>query len=89
MQHFREGFNRHSQTLSWTTVLEELEKLCQDSGDSAQSVGASVEEAGGTTAAHYRALVEGSSDLIYILDKEGVFTFANKESERLLGYTPE
>ena len=70
-------------------LLEELEKLRQNSGDSAQSVGASVGEAGGTTAAHYRALVEGSSDLIYILDKEGVFTFANKESERLLGYTPE
>lgn len=70
-------------------MLKELVKLRQNSGDSAQSVGASVEGAGVTTATHYRALVEGSSDLIYILDKDGMFTFANKESERLLGYTPE
>jgi PAS domain S-box-containing protein len=39
--------------------------------------------------ARYRALVEGSSDFIYVLDKEGRFTFANREIESLLGYTPE
>ena len=39
--------------------------------------------------AKYRALVEGSSDLIYVLDKDGCFTFANRELENLLGYTPE
>ena len=39
--------------------------------------------------ARYRALVEGSSDFIYVLDKEGYFTFANGESERLLGYPPQ
>ena len=36
--------------------------------------------------AKYRALVEGSSDFIYVLDKDGRFTFANREVENLLGY---
>jgi PAS domain S-box-containing protein len=39
--------------------------------------------------AKYRALIEGSSDFIYVLDKEGCFTFANQEVENLLGYTPD
>lgn len=39
--------------------------------------------------AKYRALIEGSTDFIYVLDKEGYFTFANQEVENLLGYTPE
>lgn len=39
--------------------------------------------------AKYRNLVEGSSDLIYILDAEGRFSFANKEVGRLLGYAPD
>jgi PAS domain S-box-containing protein len=39
--------------------------------------------------AKYRALVEGSSDLIYILDPEGRFTFANPAIARLLGYSPD
>jgi PAS domain S-box-containing protein len=39
--------------------------------------------------AKYRALIEGSSDFIYVLDKDGHFTFANGEVEHLLGYSPE
>lgn len=39
--------------------------------------------------AKYRALIEGSSDFIYVLDKEGRFIFANREVEHLLGYSPE
>lgn len=39
--------------------------------------------------AKYRALVEGSSDLIYILDPQGRFLFANAEIARLLGYSPD
>jgi len=39
--------------------------------------------------AKYRALVEGSTDFIYVLDKDGYFTFANSEVEHLLGYQPE
>ncbi len=39
--------------------------------------------------AKYRALIEGSSDFIYVLDKDGHFTFANREVEHLLGYSPE
>ena len=39
--------------------------------------------------ARYRALIEGSSDFIYVLDSEGNFTFANSESGHLLGYDPE
>jgi len=39
--------------------------------------------------AKYRALIEGSSDFIYVLDKDGRFTYANHEVEHLLGYSPE
>lgn len=39
--------------------------------------------------ARYRALVEGSSDFIYVLNPEGYFSFANAEVGHLLGYTPE
>ncbi|MFH1571064.1 MAG: PAS domain S-box protein [Gemmatimonadota bacterium] len=39
--------------------------------------------------ARYRALVEGSSDFIYVLDRGGHFTFANTEISHLLGYAPE
>ncbi len=37
----------------------------------------------------YRSLVENSSDLIYVLDDRGLFTFVNKEVVRLLGYKLE
>ena len=37
--------------------------------------------------AKYRALIEGSTDFIYVLDKDGYFIFANQEVENLLGYT--
>jgi len=37
--------------------------------------------------ARYRALVEGSSDFIYVLDTEGHFSFANAEVGHLLGYS--
>ena len=39
--------------------------------------------------AKYRALVEGSSDFIYVLDADGCFTYANREAVHLLGYDPE
>lgn len=39
--------------------------------------------------ARYRALVEGSSDFIYVLDPEGHFSFANTEVGHLLGYSPD
>ncbi len=39
--------------------------------------------------ARYRALAEGSSDFIYVLDPEGRFSFANPELGRLLGYSPD
>ena len=35
--------------------------------------------------ARYRALIEGSSDFIYVLDSDGNFTFANAEIGNLLG----
>ena len=38
--------------------------------------------------ARYRALIEGSADFIYLLDSDGMFTFANSEVGRLLGYDP-
>lgn len=39
--------------------------------------------------ARYRALVEGSSDFIYILDQEGRFVFANGRCEELLDVRSE
>ena len=39
--------------------------------------------------ARYRSLVEGSSDFIYVLDRDGSFTFANAEIGHLLGYAPD
>ena len=39
--------------------------------------------------ARYRSLVEGSSDFIYVLDRDGNFTFANTEIGHLLGYAPD
>lgn len=39
--------------------------------------------------ARYRALVEGSSDFIYVLDPDGNFSFANAEVGHLLGYSPD
>ena len=39
--------------------------------------------------ARYRALVEGSSDFLYVLDPDGHFTFANAEAGHLLGYSPD
>lgn len=35
----------------------------------------------------YRAIVENSNDLIWILDKNGNFTFINKKAEEISGYT--
>ncbi len=37
----------------------------------------------------YRAIVENSNDLIWILDKNGNFTFINKKAEEISGYNPE
>ncbi len=34
----------------------------------------------------YRDLVENSMDLIFVLDREGKFVFANSQSEEMLGY---
>ncbi|MFP6592600.1 MAG: PAS domain-containing protein, partial [Candidatus Latescibacterota bacterium] len=39
--------------------------------------------------ARYRALVEGSSDFICVLDPEGHFSFVNAEVGHLLGYSPD
>lgn len=37
----------------------------------------------------YRGIVDNSSDFIFIVDRQGNFSFANKESERFLGHKPE
>jgi two-component system NtrC family sensor kinase len=37
----------------------------------------------------YRGIVDNSSDLIFIIDREGNFSFVNKESEKFLGCKPE
>lgn len=37
----------------------------------------------------YRAILDNSSDVIYILDNDGIFNFVNREAENILGYKPE
>jgi len=37
----------------------------------------------------YRFISENANDLIFILDREGKFLYANESYKRLLGYTPE
>ena len=59
------------------------------SSDSSQDTSRGNRSASDFTAAKYRDLIEGSSDFIYVLDREGCFIFANSEVEHLLGYTPE
>ena len=67
-------------------LIEEVEALRQrlkvlEGQDTARELAVSE--------ARYRALVEGSSDFIYVLDPDGKFTFANAEIGHLLGYSPE
>jgi PAS domain S-box-containing protein len=38
---------------------------------------------------YYRALIENSVDLIFILDAEAIITFISPSIERVLGYSPE
>jgi len=38
---------------------------------------------------HFRALIENSSDLIAVLDGEGILQFQSPSSERILGYRPQ
>jgi PAS domain S-box-containing protein len=64
-------------------------KPASDAGsEPAQSDSVALQELA-LSEARYRALVEGSSDFIYVLDPDGCFIFANNEIEHLLGYSPE
>ena len=36
----------------------------------------------------YQALIEGSSDMIAVLDPDGTFTYVSPSSQRILGYAP-
>ena len=62
-----------------------------DTGDSpgAASPGDRALQELALSEARYRALVEGSSDFIYVLDPDGHFAFANAEVGHLLGYSPD
>ena len=72
--------------MSKDELLTELERL-RDSLASAEAQDPVQDLA--VSEARYRALVEGSSDFIYVLDKEGRFTFANAQVDSLLGYSRE
>ena len=62
----------------------------EHSSDAEQTVtGGQPADTSALTDARYRDLIEGSSDFIYVLDKDGHFIFANREVEHLLGYKPE
>ena len=67
-------------------LLEELERL-RDTLEALEARDPVQELA--VSEARYRALVEGSSDFIYVLDSEGHFTFANSQVDNLLGYSRE
>lgn len=38
---------------------------------------------------HFRALIENASDMIWILDREGVFRYVSPSTFRILGYQPK
>ena len=38
---------------------------------------------------HFRALIENTNDMIWIVDSEGIFTYVSPSSQRILGYSPE
>ncbi|MCG8684393.1 MAG: ATP-binding protein [Desulfobacterales bacterium] len=38
---------------------------------------------------HFRALIENASDLIWILDKNGTFTYVSPSTKRILGYSQD
>ena len=38
---------------------------------------------------HFRALIENASDMIWILDREGVFRYVSPSTFRILGYPPQ
>ena len=65
-------------------LLEEFERL-RDTLEALEARDPVQELA--VSEARYRALVEGSSDFIYVLDSEGRFTFANGQVDNLLGYS--
>jgi PAS domain S-box-containing protein len=65
-------------------LLEELERL-RDTLEALEAQDPVQELA--VSEARYRALVEGSSDFIYVLDSDGRFTFANGQVDNLLGYS--
>lgn len=50
---------------------------------------ASQPQAAALTEPDYRALIETAGDLIYTLDLDGRFTYANAASIRIMGYAPE
>ncbi|MBZ0290958.1 MAG: PAS domain S-box protein [Anaerolineae bacterium] len=41
------------------------------------------------TLQHYRRLIEAAGDIIYLIDRDGYFTYVNPRAYTLLGYTPE
>ena len=48
-----------------------------------------AEEALRRSEEHFRALIEYSSDMIFIVDQKGINTYVSSSVERVLGYTPE
>lgn len=38
---------------------------------------------------HFRALIENANDMIWILDREGIFRYVSPSTFRILGYEPE
>lgn len=39
--------------------------------------------------AHFRALIENANDMIWILDREGIFRYVSPSTFRMLGYPPK
>ncbi len=81
------GFDDGNLTRAWNASDEDLLKTV------AGSIGAAIARRGAEETLrareeHYRTLIENVSDIIAIVDGQGVLTYLSPAVERALGYTP-
>ncbi len=69
---------------SWQGVLPEYERFSAPSFNAnARSPSAAIAQ---TQIRYFQALIENATDIIVILDSQGVFSFCSPSSQRILGY---
>jgi PAS domain S-box-containing protein len=94
---YDEEFRLRHRDGSWKWMLTHAELLHDASGQPVRMMGCHVDitrrkEAEAKLAAseqQFRALIENASDLITVINREGVIQFQSPSSELLLGYAPE